>query len=138
MINLNECWLFAGYKNDNGYGRIFYTINGKTRYELAHRVSYETFVAPIPDEMVIDHLCSVRHCINPSHLEPVTPSQNTLRGKGVLVNKNKTHCSRGHAFTSENTVIRNNGWRICASCVLIRNTEYYQTNKDKWLIYNKK
>lgn len=120
MINVDDCWLFAGYKNTIGYGQIFYTVNGKTTYQYAHRVSYETFIGAIPNGLLIDHLCSVRHCINPLHLEPVTARVNTLRGKGVSVNKNKTHCPKGHEYTPENTQVYKSGWRRCRECAILR------------------
>lgn len=138
MINLDDCWLYAGYKNTIGYGQIFYTVNGKTKYEYAHRVSYETFIAPIPEGLAIDHLCSVRHCINPLHLEAVSLRTNTLRGRGVLVNKLKTHCPLGHEFTLENTLYNSKRWRICKTCETARRARYYQNNKAKWKSYGTK
>lgn len=132
MINRDNCWLFAGYKNTIGYGQIFYTVDGKTKYQYAHRVSYETFNGPIPDGLAIDHLCSIRHCINPSHLEAVTLRENTLRGEGVIVNKKKTNCPQGHPYSLENTTYNNKGWRVCRTCKLIRHAKYYRANKDKW------
>lgn len=70
-----ECWLWLGRKNPKGYGQM--TISKHQR--SAHRVSYETFVGPIPEGMQIDHLCRVRHCVNPEHLEPVTQRVNLQR-----------------------------------------------------------
>lgn len=132
MINTDDCWLYAGYKSDLGYGQLWH--KGK-RY-IVHRLSYETFVGPIPDGLVIDHLCRVRHCFNPSHLEPVTARENTLRGEGVLVNKRKTHCPRGHEYTLENTSINSRGWRICKACEVVRHSMYYKENSHKWKVYN--
>jgi hypothetical protein len=70
------CILWTGHLNWNGYGRVTY----KGRLAGAHRVAYEIFKGPIPDGLQLDHLCRVRNCVNPEHLEPVTPSENTLRG----------------------------------------------------------
>ena len=125
MINTNDCWLYAGYKSNLGYGQLW--LDGK-RY-IAHRVSYETFVKPIPEGLVIDHLCRVRHCINPDHLEPVTSRENTLRGEGVLINKRKTHCPKGHEYTQSNTVSYSNKWRRCRQCIVIKNKLYYIQSK---------
>lgn len=129
MINTDDCWLYAGYKNTLGYGQIF----ANRKYQYAHRVSYETFVAPIPEGLVIDHLCSVRCCINPNHLEPVTARVNTLRGEGVLANKRKTHCPKGHEYTRENTqYFGKKRWRRCRQCALARHKSDYQKRKSPY------
>lgn len=71
-----ECWLWtANLTKPNGYGR--FHLND--RMVLAHRLTYETFVGPIPDGMQLDHLCRVKQCVNPAHLEPVTNRENVLR-----------------------------------------------------------
>lgn len=77
-----SCWLFveAGRENRNGYGRLRW--QGKEL--MAHRLSYEAHVGPIPDGLLLDHTCRVRCCINPAHLEPVTVQENTLRGQALL------------------------------------------------------
>lgn len=69
------CWLWTANTN-RGYGN--FTVAGKTR--KAHRISYQTFVGAIPDGLALDHLCRVRACVNPSHLEPVTWAENVRRG----------------------------------------------------------
>lgn len=110
------CLIWQGATTE-GYGRI--NLNGSLR--LAHRVAYEAAVGPIPEGMSLDHLCRVRACINPAHLEPVTSRTNTLRGVGVTaVNARKTHCDRGHEFTEANTRLRG-GRRYCRACVTVRN-----------------
>ena len=94
------CWVWLGACTAGGYGTI--SINKKTFY--AHRLFYEFYRAPIPFGLQIDHLCRVRCCVNPDHLEIVTNRENTLRGKAVsALHARKTHCKRGHPFTPENT-----------------------------------
>jgi hypothetical protein len=52
---------------------------------LVHRDVYEQLVGPIPEGLVLDHLCRNRSCCNPAHLEPVTTAENVRRGlNGVL------------------------------------------------------
>lgn len=107
------CWLWTRAKKENGYGVVW--DGSRTRY--VHRVSYELFVGPIPDGLTIDHLCRVRSCLNPQHLEPVTAGENTLRGDSpAAVNARKTHCPRGHAFDHLNV----DGQRRCYQCDNLR------------------
>jgi len=77
----SDCWLWmgGGTGRDHAYGQFWYAgTNG-----LAHRFSYETLVGPIPEGLEIDHLCRVQRCVNPTHLEPVTPSVNIQRGRAA-------------------------------------------------------
>lgn len=69
------CWLWNGHRESNGYGR----FRHDGRRSGAHRFAYEAEVGPIPDGLTIDHLCRVRHCVNPAHLEAVTSRENTRR-----------------------------------------------------------
>jgi hypothetical protein len=87
------CWRWTGSLVREGYG--FLRVNGKTT--PAHRFAYELLVGPIQDGLTIDHLCRVRHCVNPEHLEPVTRDENTLRGTGPTArHARQTHCKQGH------------------------------------------
>lgn len=94
----DDCWLWTGTIDDGGYGMI--AGEGGRNYLRAHRVMYEILVGPIPKGMQLDHLCRVRNCVNPAHLEPVTPRENTLRSPVALaaINAAKTRCPRGHLF----------------------------------------
>jgi hypothetical protein len=74
-----ECWPWRGVRTMHGYGSV--TLDG--RAVVAHRASYETFVGPIPEGLEIDHLCRVRECVNPEHLEPVTHEVNMQRAHAV-------------------------------------------------------
>jgi hypothetical protein len=73
-------------------------------------------VGQIPDGLTLDHLCRNRRCVNPAHLEAIPHSENIRRGKSPsALNRLKTHCKRGHAYTQENTHIHN-GERHCRTC----------------------
>lgn len=107
------CWRFHGGITGAGYGAM--SIGG-TQF-LAHRVMYELIFGPIAPEFHIDHLCRRRECINPDHMELVTPRVNTLRGVGPSArNATKTHCDYGHEFTPENTYAWR-GRRRCRACL---------------------
>lgn len=107
------CWLWIGTLASHGYGRLY--VEGKDTY--AHRTMYEVFVEPIGQGLTIDHLCRVRRCVNPDHLEPVTVGVNVLRGNSVSgINLRKTHCVHGHKFDDANTYMRPNGDRNCREC----------------------
>ncbi|MCE5309611.1 MAG: HNH endonuclease [Acidobacteriales bacterium] len=103
----------------DGYGDVY--VPGR-RTTQAHRVAYEVFRGPIPEGLHIDHLCRVTCCVNPDHLEPVTPAENNRRAGSAV-----THCSRGHEYTPENTYFRKGsdrrGNRDCLECRRIRKRE---------------
>lgn len=107
----DACWLWTGSRDRRGYGAWTRPDKSKAR---AHRFAYELVVGPIPEELVLDHLCSVRACVNPEHLEPVTHKVNIQRGANR--NREKTHCKRGHEFTPENTYMTSAGGRGCRAC----------------------
>ena len=75
-FQINGCWNWTGNTFQGGYGFHSYT------QKYAHRRSYEMCVGPLPADrwMVVDHLCRNRRCVNPSHLELVTQTENLRRG----------------------------------------------------------
>ena len=107
-----DCWTWTGAKKNLGYGNVRYL----GRVLAAHRVAYELLIGPIPDGLVLDHLCRNPRCVNPAHLEPVTQQANTLRGEGRAAQQAKrTHCPAGHPYSPENTY-RLAGRRYCRAC----------------------
>ncbi|GGH34102.1 HNH endonuclease [Microbacterium album] len=111
-----DCWLWTA-ATTYGYGRFAIT---KRQMIGAHRFAWETVNGPVPDGMVIDHLCRIRLCVNPAHMEVVTNGENVLRGEGLsALNARKTHCKNGHEFTPENTIVTKNpsgNGRACREC----------------------
>ncbi len=105
------CWEWIGYIDRGGYARL--NINYVS--ENAHRVLYTLIKGNIPSGLTIDHLCKIRHCINPEHLEPVTLRENIRRG--TPHNRIKTYCVHGHKFTFKNTYTNKlTGKRTCRTC----------------------
>lgn len=93
-----SCWLWTGGTGRNGYGDVYFD----GRMQKAHRIVYRIFKGPIPEGLVLDHLCRIRRCVNPDHLEPVTHRENTIRGIGFAsVNHRKTTCPRGHLYDTK-------------------------------------
>ena len=117
-----ECWEWTGSLSPEGYGRI--SVGGRPMY--AHRLSCEDAHGPIPDGYTVDHLCRVRKCVRPDHLEPVTQRENCLRGESPAAkHARKTHCVHGHEFTRENTYVRPDSppgrpYRECRTCIRAR------------------
>lgn len=118
----DQCWRWQGRIGRGGYGYITTTENGDKRPRLVHRVSYRLLVGPIPDGLTLDHLCRVRSCVNPAHLEPVPIAVNIDRGFDLApTNKRKTHCKRGHPFDEANTYWIPSGiGRSCRACIELR------------------
>jgi hypothetical protein len=122
------CWLWVRAIGSHGYGKV-----GKL---YAHRISYEFYREPIPLNMQIDHLCRVRCCINPNHLEVVTAQENRLRGNWPsAVHARQTHCVNGHPFDEVNTWERKlqNGKkaRVCRECRRVRLRKWYRRHHAK-------
>jgi hypothetical protein len=127
------CWEWTACRNSTGYGVIGVDSH---RNRKAHRVSYELMVGPIPAGLQLDHLCRVRHCINPAHLEPVTSRENTMRSPISIaaINAAKTYCSSGrHEYTPENTINRKGGKRSCRECNREVQKRWYASHRDDYL-----
>lgn len=118
----SECWPWTASTDRKGYG----IFRMPERPFPAHRWAYNRFVAPVPDDMTVDHVkdwgCTRKDCVNfLAHLEVVTNEENVMRGDGACaVNARKTHCIRDHEFTPSNTMVRKNGGRTCRACKRLR------------------
>lgn len=107
------CWFWRGKsRGRGGYGAFYWQGTNTT----AHRVSYTLANGPIPEGLVIDHLCCEPSCVNPDHLEAVTVEENSRR---AAVTRKREVCGTGHAMTGENVVTRKDGARYCRECTRI-------------------
>lgn len=118
--DLGPCWIWKPNGSVGGYGQ--FRLNGKSM--LAHRASYILLKGAIPPKFTIDHLCCVRNCVNPDHLEAVTLAENLRRMRawadyvngGAEFQRSKAHCPADHRYTPENTRITKDGKRCCRTC----------------------
>jgi hypothetical protein len=135
------CWIWNAASNNKGYGKIWW--NGKLCE--AHRTVYELLIGSIPSGLECDHLCRVPCCVNPAHIEPVTASVNSFRGKNSALldlsvhnNGRKTHCKRGHLLSGPNVLFSE--WedgsvhRSCRICKREQFKEWYQRNRHRVLM----
>lgn len=128
------CWLWSGRIAGGGYGYVW----SAGRKVIAHRLAYETIVESVPDGLELDHLCRVRCCVNPAHLEPVTHAENVRRGVVSDINRARsraqTHCKNGHEYSEENTyryTHRGGGpWRGCRTCHRLWSNEWKRQRRE--------
>lgn len=126
LVDENGCWIWqlgkTGY-GDKQYGQKW--DKTKKKYVRAHRWYYEQAKGQIPDEMDVDHLCRVRLCVNPDHLEAVSHAENLRRGPRV----SGPTCKNGHERTEENTIVKSDGNRRCRVCFNAWMREYHRAKR---------
>lgn len=130
---LDGCILWQGSIGRTGYG--YFTVNGRSK--VAHRFAYESTHGSLPEGQQLDHLCHTRdrecrggvtcrhrRCVNPAHLEPVTPKENNNRGRAAELARERREssdtCAQGHPYTPENTGRSTRGYRYCRECNRLR------------------
>lgn len=113
---MGPCWLWTKTIQSEGYGVL--RVDGKLEY--VHRLTYELLKTSIPEGLELDHICRIRRCCNPDHLEPVTHLVNVNRGSNFQ--SSKTHCINGHELSIDNLYFRsdNPNARVCKTCAIQR------------------
>jgi hypothetical protein len=124
-----RCWLWTGPRNEEGYG--ITQLNGHTH--SAHRAVWLVLVGVIPQGLEPDHLCRVRLCVSPAHIELVTHRENCLRGRIGAHLGERSHCKNGHPYDSTNTRYDARGARLCRSCSKER-TAAYRIRRSQQLV----
>lgn len=130
-----DCWLWPGLLTKGGYAVVSY----QGKMQCLHRIIYSYFKGPIPEGYELDHICRIRHCCYPEHLEPVTRQENQRRGKGTAPGtvaaaakaRAETHCRQGHEFTPENTRVNSIGRRRCRTCERIVESRRVRPKKER-------
>jgi hypothetical protein len=123
------CWVWQGCTRDRKwrYGRIMH----KKRSWFTHILMFTETYGPVPNGLVLDHLCRNTLCCNPTHLQAVTQFENVMRGNGLCaINAAKTSCKSGHEFTPQNTYtyIRNGRqMRGCRICRNLASAKYHRS-----------
>lgn len=125
----NDCLLWLGALDRDGYGSI--TIRNQPS-NRAHRFIWYLHELTLIAGLHLDHLCRVRNCVAPWHLEQVSSQENTARGVARRIKA--THCPLGHEYTPENTRYRQRPERhtpdrVCRACNASRSKEWRQTNE---------
>lgn len=129
------CVVWTGAKNPDGYGRVVIIGDERGRYQMAHRVVYELTVGPIPAGLQTDHLCRVRACVRPDHLELVTLHENIRRGTNIIATALRSdYCVHGHPLFGDNLKVRQRAGRSrpvreCRTCRRERKRRYYDQRR---------
>jgi hypothetical protein len=129
-LSVDKCWEWTAYTTPRGYGMFNVPSESSStgmRSISAHRFSYEIHYGPIPEGLVVDHLCFNRLCQNPRHLRLLTAIENSLRENRKPIDA----CKNGHEFTEENTTYHTKtGARVCVICAKEYKHQWYSDRRE--------
>jgi len=126
--DLGPCWIWLS-NSRGGYG----LFKIKQKNKQAHRVAYELLIGPLSQNDDLHHICEVKICCNPYHMQKVRPINHP--GAGPEFQRSKTHCPRGHEYTVENTYVFGNNFRACRICAKERSQKRYSDLKNMGMTY---
>lgn len=128
------CHIWTGDKEPYGHGQFYWGGRPPRRKRTtAHRWAWMRKNGPVPPDMQLDHFrCDTPSCVNPDHVRPTTPRENSLRSNGIgAINAAKTHCPAGHSYDEVNTRVRPNGDRACKVCDRNQKRAQYQAQRQE-------
>ena len=102
------CWLWIGGLKPDGYARF------NTR-KTGHQMSFEHWIGKVPEGKEIDHICNMRCCVNPKHLQAITHKENIAKSGAWEFNRKKTNCPKGHPYSGDNLYVLGTN-RQCKIC----------------------
>lgn len=121
--NADGCWIWRLSVNRGGYAQ----ARRWGRLVTGHRLAYETFIGPVPVGSVLDHICNVKRCVNPNHLNPTSDRDNILRGTAPpAINARKTVCHQSHPLDGVDA----RGKRFCRTCASESLRRYRERSRD--------
>jgi hypothetical protein len=132
--DIQLCWQWTAAIGPDGYG--FMKCRGKR--PRAHQIAWHLYHGPVPEGLCIDHLCRNRLCVNPLHMEVVTPVENIMRGESLPAQySRRNYCSKGHLYTQENTGVgrkirqkKVTLYRACRFCARVKSARYRKAKND--------
>ncbi len=123
------CWIWRGsirYADPKRLLRPYGRFWLRGRLWMAHRLAFEIVNGPVPEGLVVHHVCGETLCVRPSHLKAITHKENLLSSARTLagINARKTHCPQGHPYEGGSLYISPDGWRSCRACRPAANRRY--------------
>jgi hypothetical protein len=126
------CYIWNGAVTKWGYGNFYVRNRPKVKHTVSHKWIWEFIHGPTPDGLELHHSCENKLCVNPAHLELLTPAEHSLRHADA---RRKTHCYRGHLLEGENVSIRfrTNGrsYQVCRECERINRSQPHRKEQRR-------